>query len=429
MASTFSEGTSRPIRSALFVDFDNIFLTLQDLDERIARVFATRPQGWISWLENSLPSYAGMDADTQRNILIRRCYLNPEAFGRYRQHFTRSAFETVDCPPLTSQGKNSTDIRLVVDALDALNHKVTYDEFIIMSTDSDYRPILLKLREWDRRTVILAVGAASSAYLRASDHVIDYNAFIEEALGIEEPSVNRRREGSTEKDYSRLIKEFVGDASEPISMAKLASLVQQSSPNIVQSKWLGHGSFKQFLEHLNLDGLKLLPGSPGQPGYVYDPSRHVSPTEDKQIEYEWFNNHPDKKLASFARKINNITNIPCLSPEHYATFFDNLASEINKNGINVSETSKTLQNQCKVQGIPVGRQHINIILRGIAFTGHKFGNSTEKATILAELFYKSALALCENTQPTLSDKDKKLLYQWLCKAASKTSPSAQPKTP
>ena len=62
-----------------------------------------------------------MQKEARRRILIRRCYLNPQSFSNFRPYFIRSAFEVVDCPPLTARGKTSTDIHLVMDVLDTLN--------------------------------------------------------------------------------------------------------------------------------------------------------------------------------------------------------------------------------------------------------------------------------------------------------------------
>jgi hypothetical protein len=151
------------VRSALFVDFDNIFINLQQLDNRYALEFATSPDRWLSWLEQDLPG-THADSERQRRILIRRAYLNPNAFASYRPYFIRSAFEVVDCPPLTSRGKTSTDIHMVMDILDALSHGTRFDEFIVLSGDADFTPVLLRLRQHDRRSAVLAPGYASPAY-------------------------------------------------------------------------------------------------------------------------------------------------------------------------------------------------------------------------------------------------------------------------
>src|SRR6185436_13612528 len=101
-----------PIRTALFVDFDNIYFALggpeytsdQYMKESTdANRFAIQPQHWLSWIEHGMPHSTNIGGHWQqrRSVLIRRCYLNPQ-FGRhrYRQNFTQTAFSVVDCPTL-----------------------------------------------------------------------------------------------------------------------------------------------------------------------------------------------------------------------------------------------------------------------------------------------------------------------------------------
>lgn len=179
--------TSADLKSALFVDFDNIYLGLRDIDPNAAEVFATEPGRWLAWLEKGMPApdQTNGAAQLRRSILVRRCYLNPTgALGRYRPHFTRSAFSVIDCPPLTAQAKNSADIHMVMDVLDTLEHRTHFDEFIILSGDSDFTPVLLRLRAHDRRTLILNLGLAAEAYKAASTQAISADAFLEDGLGV-----------------------------------------------------------------------------------------------------------------------------------------------------------------------------------------------------------------------------------------------------
>jgi NYN domain-containing protein len=170
------------VRTALFVDFDNIYLGLHHEDPRAAEVFATNPARWLHWLQEKLPNEAG--GGRRRKVLFRRCYLNPSQFGRFRPFFSRSAFEVVDCPPLTSGGKTSADIHMVMDILDTLGHATRFEEFIILSGDADFTPVLLRLSKHDRRSAVLAVGPASAAYKAACDLLIDQDTFLEEAIGV-----------------------------------------------------------------------------------------------------------------------------------------------------------------------------------------------------------------------------------------------------
>ncbi|GAB4463446.1 MAG: hypothetical protein Kow0031_41460 [Anaerolineae bacterium] len=177
----------RSVYTALFVDFDNIYLSLAEQDGNLANEFATNPDRWLAWLANELPThYLNADGPDTRRILIRRCYLNPQSFSKYRPYFIRAAFEVIDCPPLTQRGKTSTDIHMVMDMLDALDHSTHFSEFIILSGDSDFTPVLLRLRKHARRSVVLSAGYVSPAYKASCDYLIGQDDFARDALGITE---------------------------------------------------------------------------------------------------------------------------------------------------------------------------------------------------------------------------------------------------
>jgi len=172
------------VKTALFVDFDNVYLGLERVDRAAAERFATDPQRWLEWFEGGLMGKDSPRTDQPRSVLVRKCYLNPKTFHAYRPYFTRCAFEVIDCPPLTRRAKNSSDIRMVMDILDALEHPTRFEEFVILSGDADFTPVLLRLRAHDRRTAVLAVGFAAEAYKAACDHVVLEEVFVEDALGI-----------------------------------------------------------------------------------------------------------------------------------------------------------------------------------------------------------------------------------------------------
>src|SRR5689334_2004247 len=151
-----------PVRSALYLDFDNVFGGLLKLDPKLAMRYAEEPQLWLSRLAS------GTQDEQPRRWLVLRCYMNPAGwvphpdneggrlyFSRFRPYFTDAGFEVVDCPRL-SHTKNGADIRLVIDAVEALSADVRYDEFVIASGDSDMTPLLVRLRASDRRTTILS---------------------------------------------------------------------------------------------------------------------------------------------------------------------------------------------------------------------------------------------------------------------------------
>jgi hypothetical protein len=250
------------VRSALFVDFDNIYSGLREIDLRAAERFATNPQAWVDWMMVGMPLPEGRDeAARERSILIRRCYLNPERFQRHRSDFTRAGFEVVDCPPLTRQGKTSTDIRMVMDILDTLTHETYFGEFILLSSDADFTPVLLRLRSMDRRTLVLTVGPAARAYRSACEQVIDEVYFIESGLGVSAPELPAERAmlgeapAPTDADLLRRMADrlFIEASERPGGEMLAADVppVYKRFPEFTsQSDWLGFFGLRPLTAHL-----------------------------------------------------------------------------------------------------------------------------------------------------------------------------------
>lgn len=252
------------VRTALFVDFDNIYLGLQHEDPRAAEQFATNPSRWLHWLQDNLAWESPTSGPNRprRKILFRRCYLNPSQFGRFRPFFSRSAFEVVDCPPLTSGGKTSADIHMVMDILDTLGHATRFDEFIILSGDADFTPVLLRLSKHDRRSAVLAVGPASAAYKAACDLLIDQDTFLEDAIGVTDVQSNRGGNGhspgmapqsatstTATPDLLRKIADKVyeraSESGELVATA-LPAIFRQFPEFTTNSNWLGFYSLRSM---------------------------------------------------------------------------------------------------------------------------------------------------------------------------------------
>ncbi len=250
--------TPRSVYTALFVDFDNIYLTLAEQDPNLADEFATNPDRWLEWLANDLPThYLHADGPDTRRILIRRCYLNPQSFSKYRPYFIRAAFEVIDCPPLTQRGKTSTDIHMVMDMLDALDHSTHFNEFIIMSGDSDFTPVLLRLRKHARRSVVLSAGYVSPAYKASCDYLIGQDDFTRDALGIsdedDEPALELDEQSISDaiaallpKMADRLFE--VAGGPEGIAASDLPEVYKTFDTFRHGNHWLGFYSLRRLTE-------------------------------------------------------------------------------------------------------------------------------------------------------------------------------------
>lgn len=81
------------MRSALFVDFDNVYSGLRKMDAAIADRFARQPLEWVTWLGCGLALPDHLTAGARRRLLVRRCYLNPVLYQRFRPSLNRAGFE------------------------------------------------------------------------------------------------------------------------------------------------------------------------------------------------------------------------------------------------------------------------------------------------------------------------------------------------
>lgn len=270
------------MKSALFVDFDNVYSGLRRLDQETADQFARNPTIWMNWLINSLALPEPATPGAKRRVLVRRCYLNPQAYQRFRPSFNLAGFEIIDCPALTSEGKTSTDIHMVLDIVDLLQHETHYDEFIVFSADADFTPVLRKLRRWDRRTTVLAIGFPSAAYRASADLLIDQDDFVRNALSVEEviaPSSVEMSIPEPTRDECRplalaLVQQAVRETAAPLSLAKIASLLLSKIDGLDASSLGGFGSFRALLESLDLAPLVI---SWEAGGTIHDPKRHALP--------------------------------------------------------------------------------------------------------------------------------------------------------
>ena len=269
------------MKSALFVDFDNVYSGLRRLDQETADQFARNPTVWMNWLIKSLEMPEPASPGAKRRVLVRRCYLNPQAYQRFRPSFNLAGFEIIDCPALTSEGKTSTDIHMVLDIVDLLQHETRYDEFIVFSADADFTPVLRKLRRWDRRTTVLAIGFPSAAYRASADLLIDQDDFVRKALTFDESVVIPPPVEVSPPLIEcgpaalKLIQQAVKEASGPLSLAKVASMLLSKIEGLDASSWAGFGSFRSLIESLDL-GQFVVTWEAG--GTIHDPRRHALST-------------------------------------------------------------------------------------------------------------------------------------------------------
>jgi uncharacterized protein (TIGR00288 family) len=149
---------------AVFCDFENVALGVRDV------------------------KYADFDIDKvlQRlllkgNIVVKKAYCDWERYREFKKDMHEAAFELIEIPHVRMSGKNSADIRMVVDALDLCYTKEHVDTFVIVSGDSDFSPLVSKLRENNKIVIGVGVKKSTSDLLMANcDEFIFYDDLVRE---------------------------------------------------------------------------------------------------------------------------------------------------------------------------------------------------------------------------------------------------------
>jgi uncharacterized protein (TIGR00288 family) len=149
---------------ALFCDFENIALGVRDA--RYAQFDITRV------LERLL---------LKGSIVVKKAYCDWERYKDLRAGMHHAGFELIEIPHVKQSGKNSADIRMVVDALDLCYTKTHVDTFVIISGDSDFSPLVSKLRENNKGVIGVGVKNSTSDLLIANcDEFIYYDDLVRE---------------------------------------------------------------------------------------------------------------------------------------------------------------------------------------------------------------------------------------------------------
>lgn len=133
---------------AVFIDFENVALGLKDPKVKfdIERVLARLVE--------------------KGNIVVKRAYADWSRFGRYTGELHEAAIELIEIPKRHQTGKNSADIRLCVDAMDLCYSKGHINTFVIVSGDSDFSPLVSKLKENGRTVIGVGMEGSTSDLLR-----------------------------------------------------------------------------------------------------------------------------------------------------------------------------------------------------------------------------------------------------------------------
>src|SRR6267143_3264847 len=124
------------------------------------------------------------------SIVVKKAYCDWERYKEFKPAMHAASFEMIEIPHLRQSGKNSADIRMVVDALDLCYTKEHVDTFVIVSGDSDFSPLVSKLRENAKTVIGVGVKNSSSDLLiNNCDEFIYYDDLVRADEQKRRPSV------------------------------------------------------------------------------------------------------------------------------------------------------------------------------------------------------------------------------------------------
>jgi hypothetical protein len=391
------------IRAAMFVDFDNVYTGLQALDPQAAKRFAEDPKHWADALS------AGGSGEDARRFLIRNCYLNPMVYSKYRTYWTRAGFRVIDCPSLTQRGKSSTDINLVLDAMDALSGNGGIEEFFIASADADFTSLIQRFRAADRMTTVIAAGAVAFAYREMADHVVESHDFVAILNGTTAEAIHAVTSGKQQhvpaaakaktKAVSpavREVLEFVRTAQGPVVGALVAHRALTSDPSL-KTDWGGFGKFGTWVAQIG-QGVEY---SPAQGGWVWDAKRFSS--EDLPSE--------SVVQPGIEEQVTRVTDVPALSAAQFRQMFLAMAARLHEQPVNRKELARLVRDDCVAADQPVSRNAVNFVLQGLAYVNFQL-NDEATAEGLAAAWTANVEELCRVALLEFDAAEKLAVRRW-----------------
>lgn len=201
------------VNMALFCDFENIALGVRDAK------YAKFDLGKV--LERLL---------LKGSIVVKKAYCDWERYKEFKADMHQASFELIEIPHLRQSGKNSADIRMVVDALDLCYTKSHVDTFVIISGDSDFSPLVSKLRENNKTVIGVGVKNSTSDLLIANcDEFIFYDDLVREKPSRRPPRKKPLTRPATAEGLPKEAEERTDEALELV-MQTVEALIAERGP-------------------------------------------------------------------------------------------------------------------------------------------------------------------------------------------------------
>ncbi len=219
-------------------------------------------------------------------IVLKKAYSDWDRYKSARRSLHEAGFELIEIPHVSYSGKNSADIRLVVDALDLCYTKSHVDVFVVVSGDSDFSPLVSKLRENDKMVIGVGVKNSSSDLLIGNcDEFIFYDDLVRESKRQQvkgdtkrdrAPQVAKKKEDDPDQEKRRqegielvleTVESLFRDRDESVYGSLVKQTLKRKRPSFSET-FHGYRTFNQLLEDAEKRGLLEIQKDERSGGYV-----------------------------------------------------------------------------------------------------------------------------------------------------------------
>ncbi len=227
-------------------------------------------------------------------IVMSRAYGDWGRFAKFKQSMLEQGISMMELTSYRGQDKNRADIALVVDAMELVYARPHIQTFVLMSGDSDFTPLVMKLRELDKRIIGLGTRKATSRLLaEACDEFIFYDSLLRRSKGDEEFTDESAtpRSFSTQEGFALLVKTvstIQRDEPKPPPAGMVKQFILRKYPTFDETE-LGHNGFTEFLEAAAKRNLVHLRNNDRGGGYLVsliNPSEEAEPVQVLEFEHQ-----------------------------------------------------------------------------------------------------------------------------------------------
>ncbi len=189
-------------------------------------------------------------------LIVKKAYADWADYAEYKKPLHEAAIELIEIPKRAMAGKNSADIRLCVDALDLCYSKEHIDTFVIVSGDSDFSPLVSKLKENGKRVIGLGMKESSSNLLVDNCDEFIYYEDLERPLGIP-PKIEQDLPEKKREAFQLLVDSvlaLVRENKEVLWSSMVKETMKRKKPSFNES-YYGYRTFSDLLEDAEKEGI------------------------------------------------------------------------------------------------------------------------------------------------------------------------------